>query len=205
VRPEVLTASAHLFTPAPATKWRSEPNVGSIYGNGSKKFFGDNPPPGAAIYLSLTKKPQSISLKVFDVAGQLVRELPVGSQVGLQRVNWNLGRAGAGGRGGGGGGGGGRGGRGGGGGGGGGEGAAAGGVVENLEALMRRGGLLGGAILPGTYRVVLNVDGKEHVQPLRIEPDPTQGTGAIAVGGGDGDQDDDADEEEMEKRGFVDR
>ncbi|HTK74438.1 MAG TPA: PDZ domain-containing protein [Gemmataceae bacterium] len=204
VRPEVLTTSAYLFAPAPATKWRSEPNVGSIYGNGSKKFFGENPPPGAAIYLSLTKKPQSISLKVFDVAGQLVRELPVGSQVGLQRVNWNLGRAGAGGRGGGGGGGG-RGGRGGGGAAGGGAEGAAGGVAEGLEALMRRGGLLGGAIQPGTYRVVLNVDGKEHVQPLRIEPDPTQGTGAIAVGGGDDHQDDDADDEEREKRGFVDR
>ena len=138
-----------------------------------------------------------MSLKVFDVAGQLVRELPVRSEVGLQRVNWNLGRAGAGSRGGGGG----RGGAGGGRGGGGGGGApgGAGGIVDDLETLMRRGGLLGGAILPGTYRVVLNVDGKEHVQPLRIEPDPTQGTGAIAIGGGDG-----ADDQE-EKRDVVDR
>jgi hypothetical protein len=35
-----------------------------------------------------------------------------------------------------------------------------------------KGGFGGAAVPPGTYRVVLNVNGEEVVQPIRVEADP---------------------------------
>jgi hypothetical protein len=37
------------------------------------------------------------------------------------------------------------------------------------------------------YRVVLTVDGKEFIQSLRVEADPSAPTSLIAEDGGDGD------------------
>jgi hypothetical protein len=48
--PEVVKAPAHLYAPGAVTRWRSEPDVGSSMGSGSKKFFGQNPARGAAVY-----------------------------------------------------------------------------------------------------------------------------------------------------------
>jgi hypothetical protein len=56
------------------------------------------------------------------------------------------------------------------------------------EQVMRRpGGIFGQAVPPGVYRIVLNVDGQEFSQPLRIEADPNASTNGIATGGGDSD------------------
>jgi hypothetical protein len=41
---------------------------------------------------------------------------------------------------------------------------------------------------PGTYRLVLTVDGVELSQPIRVEADPTQ-SGPIITSGGDEDED----------------
>jgi hypothetical protein len=85
----IVQAPAHLFAPTATVRWRQEPDIGGI-GNGSKKFAGQNPPDGAAVYYSLTQKADKVSLKVLDYAGKLVRELPVQTEPGLHRAQWNL-------------------------------------------------------------------------------------------------------------------
>ncbi|MGE3818096.1 MAG: PDZ domain-containing protein, partial [Isosphaeraceae bacterium] len=163
LNPEVITkAKATLLKPITAIRWRSEPNRGGT----NRRFVGQNPPRGAQLYVALSAKPEKgASLKVVDYDGATVYEARVPSEVGLHKLTWPLTRPaprpaqGQAGGGGGGGGGGGRGGAGGGGGGGGGGGF-----------LGRRG--FGPPAAPGTYKVVLTVDGQESSQALKVESDP---------------------------------
>ena len=87
---DVLKAKAHLFRPNHAVQWRSEPSRGSPYGNGSRKFFGQNPQPGAQLYYYLADKADKVSLKIVDYTGQTVRELQASSQPGFHRAAWTL-------------------------------------------------------------------------------------------------------------------
>jgi photosystem II stability/assembly factor-like uncharacterized protein len=91
---EVLKEKAHLYQPNTAIRWRSEPDRDSPYGVGARRFSGQNPPPGAQIYFSLTEKPQKITLKVVDIAGKTVQEFIPKPEPGLYRVDWNLLRTG---------------------------------------------------------------------------------------------------------------
>jgi hypothetical protein len=160
MKPETVKANAFLYTPAVATKWRMEPARGTMYGAGSKKFFGENPPAGTQIYYSLSGTPEKVSLKIVDYAGATVRELTVKKEPGLHRIPWDLTRPSL-------------------------------RTVVGLqagtelpeEALRRPGGLLSQPVPPGTYRVVLNVDGQEFNQALRVEADPNSLVGAIAADG----------------------
>jgi photosystem II stability/assembly factor-like uncharacterized protein len=161
ITPESRKADAFLYKPISAIRWRTEPG----HGRTGRRFVGENPPAGATLYYSLTKKPEKISLKVVDVEGKTVRELEASGTPGLHKVNWNLaaggGRqqaAGAGGRGQGG-----FAGR-------GGQGGGPGG----------RGGFGGRPVPSGTYKIVLTVDGKELVQSLRVEGDPLGSTDLLA-------------------------
>jgi photosystem II stability/assembly factor-like uncharacterized protein len=86
----VLKAKAHLFQPNTVVRWRSEPDRNSPYGNGMRRFTGQNPPPGVQIYYSLTKKADKLGLKILDYAGKTVRELKGSADPGLHRVSWNL-------------------------------------------------------------------------------------------------------------------
>jgi photosystem II stability/assembly factor-like uncharacterized protein len=167
--PEVVKAPAHLYAPPPAVHWRSEPEIGSGIGNGSKKFFGENPPRGAAIYYSLGKKAEKISLKVVDYAGQTVRELNTNADAGLHKVVWDLRRPSTQGL------------------------AGLFGGQADPEQVMRRG-LFTRDVPAGQYRVVLNVDGKDYSQGLRIDSDPT-GAGSAIAAEPDEDEDGDMDRE----------
>ncbi len=92
---DALKAKATLYRPAPVVYWTPEPERGSVYGIGSRHFVGQNPPSGAQIYYSLTKKADKISLKVLDYAGKTVVTLPnVKPEAGLHRIEWNLSRGG---------------------------------------------------------------------------------------------------------------
>jgi photosystem II stability/assembly factor-like uncharacterized protein len=197
--PEVVKARATLFRPATATRWRTEPTRGSPYGTGNRRFVGDNPPPGAQIYYSLSAKAAKLQLQVLDYTGRVARNLEVKNEPGLHRATWNLARDG------------------------GGEGGQFGRTyVDPLQragdAPRREGGegglfgrvrdlvpLAGSGLLnapgpqrrgpapapPGMYRVVLNVDGQTYTQGLRLENDPAlKATDLIA---------DDDEEEEWEK------
>ncbi len=127
---EALKAKVQLYRPNMVVYWTSEPQRGSVYGIGSRHYAGQNPPSGAQIYYSLTKKAEKVSLKVFDYAGKTVAT-PGGvkTEPGLHHLSWDLRRAAG-----------------------------------------PLGG--GGSVPPGTYRVVLAVDGEEQSQPLQVEDDP---------------------------------
>jgi hypothetical protein len=163
--PEALKAAATLYQPRPAIRWRREPSRGNIYGAGSQRFQGENPPEGAQIVYSLTKKADKIGLKIMDVTGQTLRELQAPSAPGLHVVRWDLQaqpprgdgqRQGQGP---------GRGGR--------------GGSETRTRASAPTAVGPRGPVSSGTYRVVLTVDGQEFTQPLRVETDPTLPPGSI--------------------------
>jgi photosystem II stability/assembly factor-like uncharacterized protein len=174
---EGVKAAAKLYEPNTVVRWRAEPSRGNIYGSGAKGFRGEDPPRGAQVVYSLGKKAEKASLKVMDVTGKILRELPnVKTEPGLYVASWDLliqppgqgqGQGQGQGRG--------QGQRGGGGGGGGA--AAAQGEGPVLVAV----GGPGRSALPGTYRVVLTVDGQEFTQPLRVEADPSLPAGTIAA------------------------
>src|SRR5262249_55676827 len=123
--------------------------------------------------------------KVVDVEGKTVRDLSPTSDVGLNRVTWNLARSGAPQqqqRGGGGGG-------------------------------RRGGGFQGFQAMPGEYGIVLIVDGKTYTSSVRVDPDPTlpmtyytEGAGLNELPWPDPkDKDEGEEEEEMERDRDRDR
>jgi photosystem II stability/assembly factor-like uncharacterized protein len=171
---KTLKAKAHLYEPAAAVKWRTEPGRDGWFSESTRRFVGQNPPRGAALYYSLTQKANSLSLKVFDYTGKIVAELPGKAEPGLHQVVWDLmqrppkPKAQA---------------------------AAAGATTADKapatpppEAEEEPGGEMlmmmaaGPAKLapPGRYRVVLTVDGVELTQWLRVEPDLSQSTNVLA-------------------------
>jgi hypothetical protein len=178
----VLKERAHLYRPNNGVQWRSEPSRGSPFGSGDRHFVGQNPLPGAQIYYSLTKKADSVALKIVDISGKTVQELQAKSDPGLHRLTWTLTAGGKGGK------------KGGGKGfGGGGKGGGKGAKKQGTEIAPAAAGKgpppqvggkgpgfqgagpgFGTPVLPGTYRVVLTVDGQEYTQTVRVEADPVQ-------------------------------
>ncbi len=160
---ETLKTQAHLFKPVAAVRWQTEPRRGGT----NRRFVGENPQPGAQIYYSLAKKAGKVTLQVLDVEGKTVRELSASTEPGLHRVAWTLTRPlqrTTGGRGPG--------------------GAAPGRQAGPAGGFGGPGGFgFGQPVPPGTYRVVLNVDGKEFSQSVRVEPDPSAPPTLIAEDG----------------------
>lgn len=196
VKAEHLTSKPALYKPESVVRWRSEP----IRGRTNRRFIGQNPAPGAQIYYSLPQKAEKVALKIVDISGATVREFQPKNDAGFYRLAWDL-RAtarqtnttntstrsqrstgstnevtrsggprgssqrsgGAGSRAGG---------------SSTGEGERAGSEVASSGS--QRGGRSGGAggrgggssVMPGTYRIVLSVDGEEFAQTIRVEPDP---------------------------------
>jgi photosystem II stability/assembly factor-like uncharacterized protein len=184
---DALKAPSELYRPNTVVRWRSEPQRGSIYGVGSHLYVGENPAYGAQIYYSLTKKADKVTIKILDYTGKTVREIttipeggknvPLKKESGLHRVTWELvgtstrsrpqgqGPGGPGGPGG-----------------------------QFARQFTPFAYVTGPALLamlpgrgpqiravPGMYRVVLTVDGKEYSQGLRIEADPTLPPPVVAV------------------------
>ncbi len=90
LRPAMSKAPATLLAPNTAVRWRREPTRGTIYGMGSRDYFGENPRPGAEIYYALTRKAGKLTLSIQDFAGKTLTALPAPNEPGLHRVNWNL-------------------------------------------------------------------------------------------------------------------
>jgi photosystem II stability/assembly factor-like uncharacterized protein len=120
-------------------------------GRTNRRFMGENPPAGACLYYSFAKKPTQAHLQVLDIDGRLVRELEVKTETGLHRVVWNLTHRP--------------------------ERRPEGGARSGRDSSTARVGL---PVAPGTYLVVLSVDGKEHRQSLRVEGDPSGLNAAVA-------------------------
>ena len=127
--PEALQAGTRLYRPATAVRWRMEPSRGQT----NRRFAGENPPFGASIWYSLGNKASKASLKVLDIEGQLVRELPAETQPGLHKIVWDLARA------------------------------------AERRGRGRQAQQPGRPVAPGSYLIVLIVDGNEYKQALRVE------------------------------------
>lgn len=141
---EVLKSKTALLEPNTVIRWRSEPERGTIYGSGSRFFQGENAAAGAQIFYLLGKKADKVSLKVFDFAGKLVRDMPATLQPGLHLAVWDLRRSTA--------------------------------SPTTQGPGGQRFPAFGPLAAPGQYRVVLNVDGQEFTQTVRVENDPTRPT-----------------------------
>jgi len=182
VKPEHLASKPALYKPESVVRWRSEPARGRT----NRRFTGQNPAPGAQIYYSLPQKAEKVALKIVDISGATVREFQPKKDAGFYRLAWDLRAAarqtnttntvtrsqrstqgtnvaarstrgsGAG------------------------EGERSGREIASSGG--QRGGGSGGggfagrgggsSVMPGTYRIVLNVDGEEFAQTIRVEPDP---------------------------------
>lgn len=88
---DTIAAKAHLYAPNPAIRWRVEANRG-MFSGAERKFVGQNPPRGAAIYYSLSQPAEKVELKIVDINGQLVRRLDAKTEPGLHRVLWDFSR-----------------------------------------------------------------------------------------------------------------
>lgn len=144
----VASSEPRLLNPSTAVRWQTVPGgTGPFFGS-MRKFTGTNPPRGALIDYVLPRKAQRVTLNVKDVAGRNIAELKASNEPGLHRVSWNLQTISLprlGGR---------------------------GPSEADLEANPFVQSLFGSGIGAGTYRVVLNVDGKELSAALNVEGDP---------------------------------
>jgi photosystem II stability/assembly factor-like uncharacterized protein len=87
---DAVKAKAALYKPNDVFRWRAEPQHGSMFGAGSRRYVGENPPFGAQLYYSLTTKANKARIKIQDFAGRTVRELEASPEPGLHRAAWNL-------------------------------------------------------------------------------------------------------------------
>jgi photosystem II stability/assembly factor-like uncharacterized protein len=155
--PETVKAPVTLYRPAPAMRWRSEPTRGTPYGAGNHRFEGENPPPGARVYYSLTAKAKKVQLQVLDYAGRPVRTLQAKADPGLHHASWDLLR----------------------------DNVPEAGLFQRLPQVLGFTGAAPLSAerppaqprppLPapaGMYRVVLTVDGHTYTQGLRLDVDP---------------------------------
>ncbi|HEV8598081.1 MAG TPA: hypothetical protein VGQ69_01830 [Gemmatimonadales bacterium] len=86
--PEIAASSAHLF--APRAAYRFDSYNGNVTPT-EDLTAGQNPPYGAGINYWLKEAPQAApSLAIQDAAGKTIRTLRGSSNVGLNRVTWDL-------------------------------------------------------------------------------------------------------------------
>ncbi|MEZ5967124.1 MAG: PDZ domain-containing protein [Planctomycetota bacterium] len=162
---ETRAAAAHLYDPADVVVWRRRHSRGTT---GGSPFFGDNPDGQASIFFSLGADAGNVVLRVESAGGETLATLEAPKTAGLHRVVWDLRRpappqpqgGAAQGR---------RGGRGGGA-------AAAGGGGRGRG---RGFGRFRPEVAPGSYRVVLEVDGEQMNQTFEVQADPN----FVGIGG----------------------
>ena len=160
--PESEKAKATLFKPDAATQWGFEPTRGPIYGGGSRRYRGENPPSGAVIHFLLTEKAkEKPTIEIHDIQGEVVRTLDCPQDAGWHRIVWDMRRGATPGR----------------------NRPVAPGAQPDSPGRERGagragpGGRAGGpregqTLPPGEYRLELKVDGQVFKQTIRIENDP---------------------------------
>lgn len=90
IKEDTIKNDPVLFKPGNVTRWRSEVGRGGT----TRRFVGDNPVNGAVLYYYLPKKVEKASIKILDVEGKTIREINGSTEPGLNKVVWNLTRAG---------------------------------------------------------------------------------------------------------------
>jgi S1-C subfamily serine protease/photosystem II stability/assembly factor-like uncharacterized protein len=224
---EYIAGTPALYPPSEVVRWRNELPRGRT----NRRFVGQNPAPGAQIYYSLPVAAEKVTIKIVDISGETLREIPGAKDPGLHKVRWDLrgaarqtnnigrriARADAGG-----------------------DSPARGAPGGDSPAGARRrpaappeevasgeaggfggggggggfggggGGGFGGGrrfggsppVPAGAYRVVLVVNGTEYSQSIKVAPDPIAGD--VVTGDEDSNSDDHAEEaEEAEEMGLT--
>ena len=145
--PTAMASAAYLFDIRPATSF----NLGSFrppFGSpGDRRFWGKNPDPGAALTYYLRGPAQSITARVTDASGAVVRELGAGDFAGRMGAGVNRIQVRT---------------------------CATSAVARprSCQVVAAPGGA-GPFVLPGTYRVALSVDGRDAVtKSVIVNGDP---------------------------------
>jgi S1-C subfamily serine protease/photosystem II stability/assembly factor-like uncharacterized protein len=86
IKPEHLASDPVLYEPNTTMRWRSEPARSRT----NRRFVGQNPTLGAQVYYALPQPAEKVTLKIVDIAGTTLRELPAKRDAGLNRVTWDL-------------------------------------------------------------------------------------------------------------------
>ncbi len=163
LKTEHAKGKADLFAPGEVTRWHLDYSREGMFSTGTRQFVGENPPESMAVLdFVLAKKADKLSLKVLDLNGKVVRELDVAkaNEPGVHRLYWDLSS---------------------------GEAPKGKGFgfkkkesetpppspKEAIEEVKSpRPSRFRKLVSPGTYRVVLSVDGTEITRVLTVEPDP---------------------------------
>lgn len=86
--PEIAASEAHLFVPRPAWRFRMVEPVLSVFDDPA---VGENPPYGASLHYWLKSKSEdSVTIRIADAGGRVVRELKGPANAGINRVWWDL-------------------------------------------------------------------------------------------------------------------
>jgi photosystem II stability/assembly factor-like uncharacterized protein len=151
LKPSHEKGQADLFTPAPVTRWQLDFTHEGMFRTGTRHFVGQNPPRQAIFDFLLSKKAEKLSLKILDLHGNVVRAVDVSKE-----KEAGLHRVG--------------------------WNLVSGPAPKEGKKQPRAAPFTprGQAIKPGTYRLVLDVDGVEFARVLTVEPDPrTQRAGSL--------------------------
>jgi S1-C subfamily serine protease/photosystem II stability/assembly factor-like uncharacterized protein len=88
---EVVQAPTYLFEPNTVVRWRGEPSRG--IGGGSQFFAGSNPSRSATLTYLLSEKAKRVTLRVVDHTGTTIRTIPGRTDAGLHSLTWDLTRS----------------------------------------------------------------------------------------------------------------
>ena len=145
---DVLSTDSSLFDIRPAMQMNAANDRTNFAGD--RRFWGENPTPGAAIAYHLRQPAKELKLTVRDAGGAVVSEL-AGDEVkdanraGINRVHWDLRYEAL---------------------------PPPRGVPQPGAGLFPSAGLRGPFVLPGEFRVTLTVDGRDvGTKPLRVGGD----------------------------------
>jgi photosystem II stability/assembly factor-like uncharacterized protein len=152
LKPDHGKTHAHLFAPAPFTRWQLDFTHEGMFRTGTRQFAGQNPPRQATFDFMLAKKADKLSLKVLDLYGNVLRELDVSKEKepGMHRIAWDLS-----------------------------SGPAP--KAKKAKSAKKSFTPSGQGVKPGTYRLVLDADGVEQISVVTVEPDPRTGTPGSAA------------------------
>jgi hypothetical protein len=138
-----------LLRPRDVHYWRTEPSRGGDL----RRYVGDNPADGARLFYVLPEAAGEVTLAVVDPMGRTARTLTAASTAGLHAASWDLRREARRPPGGG-------------------AAPGAGPGTPRGRGGGFRGQRGGPRVEPGTYQVVLTVDGEAYRQPVRVQVDP---------------------------------
>ncbi|MGQ9801323.1 MAG: WD40/YVTN/BNR-like repeat-containing protein [Candidatus Saccharicenans sp.] len=94
LRPEALTGEAYLFSPRPAIQ-KQYPVFGNYHLTGDSHLFTPNEPDEVVIYYYLREEAKDkVKISIYDLQRNLLAELSGQGKTGLNRVSWDMRKAG---------------------------------------------------------------------------------------------------------------